>query len=312
MSDHVLLITGGTGKQGGAVVDALIAGHFTSTILAVTRDTESAGAKKLAAKSPNIKLLKGDLEDAVSIFRTALEITPTPIWGVFSVQTSRASGTSTEQEETQAKGLIDKALKNGVKHFVQASVDRGGDEKSWSNETNIPHFASKHHIELYLRDQVAKHSGSGSMTYTILRPVSFMDNFAPGFGTSIFITALKNELHGKPLQLVAVKDIGVFGANAFFHADSPSYRNKAIGLAGDSLTIDQLVQIFEETTSNPPKLTFGIIGSALLWAFPKQMGIMIKWFGSDGYNVDLEKCREMNRDMMDMRTWLDQSLWLKK
>ena len=79
-----VLITGATGKQGGAVVNALLSSDFT--ILAVTRNTASPSAQKLAQKSPKIKLVQGDLNDPTVIFKNAKEVAGKQIWGVFSVQ----------------------------------------------------------------------------------------------------------------------------------------------------------------------------------------------------------------------------------
>jgi uncharacterized protein YbjT (DUF2867 family) len=79
MSQRAILITGATGKQGGAVIDALLAlpsSNANFTILAVTRNTESGGAKKLAAKSSSIKLVHGDLDDVPSIFSEAVNVAP--------------------------------------------------------------------------------------------------------------------------------------------------------------------------------------------------------------------------------------------
>lgn len=84
------------------------------------------------------------------------------------------------KEEQQGKALVDEALKAGVKRFVYTSVDRGGDERSWQNETDVPHFRSKHRIEWHLREEAEKKGGE--MTWAVLRPVAFMDNIQPGFG----------------------------------------------------------------------------------------------------------------------------------
>jgi NAD(P)-dependent dehydrogenase (short-subunit alcohol dehydrogenase family) len=80
-----VLITGATGRQGGAVVNALLPSS-DFTILAVTRNTASPLAQKLVQKSPKIKLVQGDLNDPITIFKNAKEATDKPIWGVFSVQ----------------------------------------------------------------------------------------------------------------------------------------------------------------------------------------------------------------------------------
>lgn len=117
MSTKNLLITGATGKQGGAVIDALMADkeHASQfTIFALTRNVESASAKGLVAKYPSIKLAKGDLNDSPAIFSAV----KAPIWGVFSVQVPMGSGATPETEEKQGKDLVDAAIANGVSHFV--------------------------------------------------------------------------------------------------------------------------------------------------------------------------------------------------
>lgn len=304
-NSKVLLITGATGQQGGAVVDALLAQQSQSTtpltILGVTRNPDSASAKKLAAKSPLIKLLKGDLSDPAPLFTTAREITKQPVWGVFSVQTPAMKGGPETEEEKQGKALVDAALEHGVKHFVQTSVDRGGDENSWTDPTDVPHFISKHNIELHLRDRAAM--ANGAMSWTILRPVAFFDNFAPGFQSRVFLAALKAELHGKPLQFVATKDIGIFGAQALLHGQDQAYRNQAISLAGDSLTAEQITEVFKRNVNNPISPTFGFLGSALLWGV-KEMGTMVRWFDRVGYGADIQKCKSLNPGMLDMAAWL--------
>lgn len=81
-----LLITGATGKQGGSVIAALLKAKADFEILAVTRDASSGGAQKLLAKSSNIKIVEGNLDNVEKIFDNARKVTSQPIWGVFSVQ----------------------------------------------------------------------------------------------------------------------------------------------------------------------------------------------------------------------------------
>lgn len=86
-----ILVTGATGKQGGAVISALLeagAGD-THTILAVTRNPAAASAKALEAQG--VKVFKGDLNDVPAIFasaKSALGGSTAEIWGVYSVQVS--------------------------------------------------------------------------------------------------------------------------------------------------------------------------------------------------------------------------------
>lgn len=200
MAARAILITGATGRQGSSVINALLRSNAPFEILALTCNASSPSAQFLARKSPLIKLVTGNLEDPASIFASARSVTQTPIWGVFSVQTPFGGKASTKTEERQGKALIDASLENGVSHFVYSSVDRGGDAKSWSSPTDIPHFISKHNVERHL---FAEAKGS-DMSWTVLRPVAFMENLTKGFQGKVFNTDWKMMLrpHQK-LQLVA-------------------------------------------------------------------------------------------------------------
>jgi len=296
----ILLVTGATGQQGGAVVEALLAdpkGPSDFSIIAVTRDPNSASAKKLAGKSAAISLLKGDLNDVPAIFKSASEITKEPIWGVFSVQVPN----DVEVEEQQGKALVDESLKQSVKHFVYTSVDRGGNEKSWDNPTNVPHFSSKHRIEQHLHDSTAKQGGD-AMSWTILRPVAFMDNIAPGFALKVFMAAWRQSLGTKPLQMIAVSDIGYFGAQAFLHPEK--YSGKAIGLAGDNTSIEGLNKAFLKKLGTPLPETYGFFGSALLWGV-EELGTTMKWSKEEGYGVDIEALRKIHPGLLNFEDWME-------
>lgn len=204
-------------------------------------------------------------------------------------------GVTFESEVKQGKDLIEESVKNGVKQFVYSSVERGGDEHSWNNPTPIEHFKSKHEIEHHLKDH------AGSMGWTILRPVAFMDNLAPGFPHKVFLTAMRDTLNGKSNQWVATSDIGLFAAQAFEKPEE--WNHKALGLAGDELTFDQQSKAFENKTGYPAGTTFSFLGATLKYMVT-DLGIMLNWFGSDGYKADIPKLRKMNPNMMDFETWL--------
>lgn len=81
-----ILVTGATGKQGGALIKNLIEKKVPFKILALTRDPQSASAQRLVKESKNITLVQGDLDNPSEIFKNAQAQTSEPIWGVFSVQ----------------------------------------------------------------------------------------------------------------------------------------------------------------------------------------------------------------------------------
>lgn len=50
------------------------------------------------------------------------------------------------------------------------------------------------------------------MTWTILRPTAFYDNLTPDIAGKLFATCFKMSMHGAPLQMVGVSDIGSVAA----------------------------------------------------------------------------------------------------
>ncbi|TKA22484.1 hypothetical protein B0A50_07949 [Salinomyces thailandicus] len=290
-----ILVTGATGKQGGAVIDAL-ANNPEFTLLAQTRNATGAGAQKLQGKGNNIKVVEGDQDNVPGLFANAEKAAEKGIWGVYSVQVSQGKGVTHEGEIKQGKAMIDEAVKAGVKHFVYSSVERGGDEKSWENETPIPHFQSKYEIEHHLK------KNAGQMGWTVLRPVAFMDNLAPGFPTQVFMAAMRETLGSKPNQWIATKDIGIFAKLSF---ESPQkFNQKAYGLAGDELTHQQLSKAFENKTGQPMDGTFWFLGSVLKYMVA-ELGTMINWFGSDGYKANIPELKKMHPGLMDLETWIE-------
>lgn len=250
MAPQTYLVVGATGTQGSSVVQALLASENLPSdahILALTRNTSSPKAKALASQDPRVSLISGDLTSPEDIFASAPY---QHIDAIFCVTVHGPPGS----EESQAQGLIDASLAHGVKHFVFASADRGGEELSNSNPTPVAHISSKYRIEVYLK---SKTQGT-DMTWTILRPVTFMDNLTPDFAGKGF-AAMWKQVGSKAIQVVAASDIGHFAAEALL---SPSkYDSQAIGIAGDELNFDQACQVFKERIGVDMPTTFCAVGT---------------------------------------------------
>ncbi|RPA77608.1 NAD(P)-binding protein [Ascobolus immersus RN42] len=301
-----ILVFGATGKQGGATIRRLVEADAPVEILAVTRNAESEGAKKLAAESPKIKLVQGDLNEPRGVFEAAKKVTSTPIEGVFSVQVAMGPGASPESEEVQGKALIDVALENNVKHFVYTSVDRGG-ERSLQNPTSIPHFLSKHHIEEYLLE---KSQNGAKMEYTILRPTAFFDNAKPGFMGNAF-NAMWKWIGDKKLQCIATEDIGWFGAQALLNPEDPLYKNAAISLAGDELNYEEAATIFKEKMGYEMPTSYWFVAQGLFLA-SKEFSTMFTWFKeTEAYKADIEALRKIHPGLQDFSAYLDRSPYEK-
>lgn len=297
MALRKLLIVGATGKQGGAVIDALVADSAPFEILALTRNTSSPAAQNLASK-PNVTVVQGDVLNPAPIFSSH------KIHGVFLVTTFEPG--KTNMEEAQAHPVIDAAVQAGVEQIVFTSVDRGGAGVSEKSPTDVEHFASKHRIEEYLKEKTA-----GTKTqWTILRPVGFMDNLVPGFMGKMFPAMWNSSLGDtKPLQLISAHDIGVFAARAFEKPEE--YKGRAISLAGDELTLSQAKEVFREAVGYDMPTTFTFLGSAVVFMV-KEVGTMFKWFNEVGYAADIKALRKEVPGLQDFGTWLKESSEFRK
>jgi len=111
LRNRLILVTGATGRQGGAVARQLVEAGFQ--VRAMTRNVHSQAAKALA--SAGIDILRGDFDDSASL-RQALE----NISGVFAMQTPYESGT--DREILHGIRLADAALQAGVSQIVYSSV----------------------------------------------------------------------------------------------------------------------------------------------------------------------------------------------
>lgn len=300
MAPVTILVVGATGTQGSSVVHALLVSPSLppdAHILALTRNTSSPKAKALAALDSRVSLLAGEPTSPEDIFSSAPH---QRVDAVFCVTVHGPPGA----EESQAKGLIDSSIAHGVTHFVFTSADRGGEQLSSSNPTPVPHIATKHRIELYLKD---KTKGT-NMVWTILRPVTFMDNLTPDFAGKGF-AAMWNQVGSKPIQLVAASDIGYFAANSFLAPDV--YAGKAVGIAGDELNFEQACRVFKERMGVDMPTTFCAVGS-LAKIVMSDIGSMFKWFEKDGYAVDIQKARGEYPGLMDFGTWLERGSKFQK
>ncbi|OAA72929.1 NAD(P)-binding domain protein [Akanthomyces lecanii RCEF 1005] len=295
-SRRTIVVTGATGKQGGALIDALLkepdAAGFN--IVAVTRDATSSRAQKLASKF-NISVASIDAGKPDVSFNKILSAAM-PVWGVYSVQVN------SEDEEAQGKALVNAAAAHGVEHFVYSSSDRGGPVKSPTNPTTVKNFAAKYQIEKHL--EAAAAASSQKMTYTILRPVTFYDNLTNdmhgrGFGR------MWEQMGTKKLQLVSTKDIGWFAAQAFM--DPAKYKNAALTLVGDELSHTEAEAIFNKAVGKPMPLAPCPIASAVKYFLQDTVGDMFRWFEKEGYGGDVEECRKIYPEMQDFQCWISEN-----
>jgi len=274
-SDRTILITGVTGKQGGAVAQALVGAGFR--LRGLTRKPDGEQAAALARNG--VEIIKGDLDDE-STLRRALA----GVWGVFGVQTSLEAGV--EREEAQGKRLVTLAREAGVQHYVYTSVG------SAHKRTGIPHFDNKWRIEETVRSLRFP-------SHVILRPVFFMENLLAPF--SLQGSALAWALgSGTKLQMIAVDDIGWFGARAF--TDATALNRREIDLAGDVQTMPEAAEILTDALGRP--ITFAQTPIEQVRQYSKETAAMLEWFDRVGYSADIAGLeREFGRALTKLPDW---------
>ena len=147
----LVLVTGATGKQGGACVEALLTrGH---RVRALTRNSVSPAANQLRERG--VEIVVGDFTDRDSLVRAARGAD-----AVYAMSTPYERGS--EQEIAQGITITDAARAVRIAHFVYSSV------ASANRRTGIEHFDGKYAVE--------KHLQASGVPYTIVAPVFFMEN----------------------------------------------------------------------------------------------------------------------------------------
>ncbi len=279
ITQRTILVTGATGKQGGAVVRHLRQRGFP--VRALTRDPSRARA----LVNQGITVVRGDYDDPGSLM-SALE----GVHGVFSVQTWTEAGV--EGEVRQGKALADAAARSRIAHFVYSSV--GGADR----RTGIPHFESKFRIEEHLRVL--------GMKYTILRPTFFMENWL-GMADQLHSGAIALPLApDRALQQVAVDDIGAFAALAFEYPGR--WQDRAVELAGDERTLSDLAALFTTVLGHPVRYT------PIAWdEFEQRAGSevarMWRWFQEAGYQADITALRAIYPRLTTFERWVQAQDW---
>src|ERR1700761_4643012 len=274
-SNRTILITGVTGKQGGAVARAL--GGAGLNLRGLTRKPDSESAAALAHRG--VEIIKGDLDDEATLRRALAGV-----WGVFGVQNAAEAGV--EREEAQGKRLATLAREAGVEHYVYTSVG------SAHKQTGVPHFDNKWRIEETVR-------GLRFPSHVILRPVFFMENLLAPFSLQGSTLAWALGPTTK-LQMIAVEDIGWFGAHAFTHAAALNRRE--IDLAGDVRTMPEAAEILTKTLGRPIAFTQTPIEQVRQYS--REMALMLEWFERVGYSADIAGLeREFGRALTKLPGW---------
>lgn len=265
LTERLILVTGATGNQGGAVARSLLKRGFR--VRALTRDPQKPKAQALAEQGAEV--VQGDLDDLVSVGQAVKGV-----YGVFSVQNFWETGA--EGEIQQGVMLADAAKAANVQHFVYSSVG------SAERKTGIAHFDSKWQIEEYVR-QI-------SIPHTVFRPVAFNYSIASPDNRKFVLegTWTMPLSPDTRLQVLSEEDYGVFVAMAL--ENSEQWLGRSLEVASDELSMIEMAEAFGRVIGRSVEYV-KMPWEQFRQASGEEFTSMLRWFEDVGYDADLVALR---------------------
>lgn len=279
-----VLVTGATGNQGGAVVDALLQSDLSYEILGLTRRPESDDAAELERRGARV--VEGDMTD-----RSSLQPHVEEADVVFCVTDFWSAGYDGQVQ--QGKNVADVAADAGIDHFVFSGVG------SHDRDTGIPHFESAWEIDRHIQDL--------ELPNTILKPVFFFQNFE-GMRETIEGGRIAMPLEeGVRLQMIDVMDIG--RATSAVIGRPEEFIGERLELAGGEYTLINVAQVFTRILDryiNAVHVPISIAREQL----GDEMADMFEWFNEEGYDADVGELESrLGFEFVELETYAERAGW---
>ncbi|MHD0396550.1 NmrA/HSCARG family protein [Staphylococcus simulans] len=269
MNQSVLVI-GATGKQGFAVVKTLL--NHGWHVRAFTRNKNSEILTSI--ESDQLEIFEGDLSHPESIAQAMKDQ-----YGVYSVQPIIRD--DVEEELRQGAMIIEQAENAGVSFMVYSTA--GGVNR---NRTG-PHFEALAQIEDQLK--------ASQLNYTIIKPSFFMDNFlriVQAHDEQLVIPEFINPTI--QFAMISSIDIARIALEIFEHPKA--YNHEAIEIASDELTLNEIVDTFENVTGKPTVIEGEFVSGTAERS----------WLEDHGYVVDFKQMDDINPNRLKLRDWIAQ------
>jgi uncharacterized protein YbjT (DUF2867 family) len=275
---RIIVVTGATGRQGGAVTRALLEADWR--VRALTRNASSQKAQALSVLGAEV--IQGDMDDKPSL-QSAFQ----GAYGVYSVQNPTIGGL--ESEIRQGKLVADAAKEANIQQLVYGSTGTG-------RPTGIGSWDSKLQIEAHM--QVL------GIPLTILRPRAFIElmtdkAFYPNVSTWHLMPKLMGET--RPLGWISCEDLGIIAAKAF--ASPERFIGQDINLASDLKSIAECRAIYQDVTGKKPSRF-----PMPVWMFKRFVGTdlltMWQWLGTGEIDFDTKQTYAIHPDALSIQAWL--------
>jgi uncharacterized protein YbjT (DUF2867 family) len=273
-----ILVTGATGKQGGALAHLLL--DRGDTVRVLTRYPNRQAA--LALQERGAWVVRGSFSDSESIRRAAHKAD-----GVYLISTPYEGP---EHEIRAAQTALQAIKEAGAPHVLYSSVAGA------SELTGVPHFDSKYHIEHYLHDI--------DLPWAVVAPVFFMENlYSPSMLEDLKVGRIRMPLPADhPLQVVALSDLAQVSDRIF--QNWKTYEGQRVEVASTELTGRDLAAVLSAAIGRViryEEVSIDDIGGPLA----EPMRKMWSWFREQGYQVDIPA---LHREF-PMVDWHDSVRW---
>ncbi len=235
----IIAVVGATGAQGGSLVAAILSDpKHEFAVRAITRNKNSDKAKALAKQGAEV--VEASVDDKGSLIKAFkgayAAYCVTFFWDHFSP----------EKEMSNAKNMAEAAKEAQLKHVIWSTLE---DTRKWvplednrmptlMGKYKVPHFDAKGESNAYFE--------KSGIPYTLLYTSFYWENFiylgsGPQKGPDGKY-AITFPIGTKKLPGIAVADIGKCAFGIIKQAKT--YQNKAVGIAGEHLTGQQMADTF--------------------------------------------------------------------
>ncbi len=244
-----IVVCGATGKQGSAVLDALLESKQWD-VTAISRNPESQLATEIRKKG--VTVLQADLMDKnslVNAFKGAYAV-----YGVTMPMTPKGK-LDTEYEWQQGQNIVEGCIANNIQHLVLSTVlyvEEG-------QENTLNYIKRKIDIEKLVKES--------NIPFTFLCPGSFMDDFG-----GEYMPVKKGVITGMAandakLPHIAIRDIGKIAAIAF--AKPEQFTGTKLNIIGDFISGNELAALVSKLSEKKKTYRHKPIPLFLMYLFAR-------------------------------------------
>lgn len=295
MSGLTYLVFSATGKQGRAVIKALSTKEDVTSIVATSRNPDSNSAQNLLKLDKVTKVLAADFNDPASILLAIEASQANRIWfntDYFSIPWSKRTRATEAKLGSNVIDAIKEAKVSGscaIQHVVFSSAGNADNVPK-----KLPMFWSKADVEKYMASQL----DALSVTWSVLRPVAFFDNFDDAAtynplrkGVVKFLT-----YPDVKVKFIASEDIGK--GCAILLTNPTEYSGKVIEAAGAEHSGTEIAKALSEVSGTACMYKVAV-PRFVMWLLMGDVYHMTKWIEKVGYSTDIEAFKKIVPDAQD-------------